>query len=146
MVKQFSLQTVLRLFCLLSVTQNGLKQEYFDHLRRVFVMCYGYQEIPTLINLQEAGLFRVKSKDVIDWNKLKREYRLITEEVKIDKPTEISYVYGGYAPLSIRFVEMLMEKEGFRNMPNCKCFQADCARVETDPRALDLPAQREGIL
>lgn len=66
--------------------------------------------------MQEAGLFRVKSKDVIDWQKLKKEFSLITEEVNIANPTNISYVYGGYAPLSIRFIEILFEKEGFKNM------------------------------
>ena len=51
MVKQYRIETILRLLCLLSVTQNGLKPEFFDHLRRVFVMCYGYPEVATLINL-----------------------------------------------------------------------------------------------
>lgn len=58
----------------------------------------------------------MKGKDTIDWNKLKKEFQLITEEVKIDRPTEISYVFGGYAPLSIKFIEMLIEREGFKNM------------------------------
>jgi len=42
MVKQTRIETILRLMCLFSVTQSGLKQEQFDHLRRVFLMCYGY--------------------------------------------------------------------------------------------------------
>lgn len=58
MVKGVKIETIYRLLCLLSVTQNGLKQEFYDHLRRCVVMCYGYQEVATLINLAEAGLFR----------------------------------------------------------------------------------------
>jgi hypothetical protein len=33
--------------------------------------CYGYQEFATLLNLQEAGLFRKNGKDLIDLKKLK---------------------------------------------------------------------------
>lgn len=72
MVKGVKIETIYRLLCLLSITQNGLKQEFYDHLRRCVVMCYGYQEIATLVNLAEAGLFRQKGKDTIDWNKLKK--------------------------------------------------------------------------
>ena len=43
----------------------------FDSLRRVFIMNYGYQEIVTLMNLQDSGLLRLKDKKApgyIDWN------------------------------------------------------------------------------
>ena len=120
MIKQFDKHTIARLLCLLSVTQNGLKQEFFDHLRRLYVWCYGYQEINTLINLQEAGLFKVKGKEQIDWKKLKTKFSLISEEVNIANPNDIAYVYGGYAPLSIRFIEQIFNNKGFARMGDCK--------------------------
>ncbi len=70
MVKQTKIETVLRLLCLFSVTQSGLKQEQFDHLRRVFLMCYGYQEVATLCNLQDSGILRVRDKG-FDWSDIK---------------------------------------------------------------------------
>ena len=56
---------------LLSVTRSGFDQKDFDYIRRTFAMCYGYQEIPTLMNLQDARLLRLKDK-TYDWTKIKR--------------------------------------------------------------------------
>jgi len=70
MVKQTKIETILRLLCLFSVTQSGLKQKEFDHLRRVFLMCYGYQEVATLCNLQDSGILRVRDKG-FDWSDVK---------------------------------------------------------------------------
>jgi hypothetical protein len=61
---------MLRLLCLFSVTQSGLKEEHFNHLRRTFLMSYGYQEIATLCNLQDSGLLRVRDKQ-FDWKDVK---------------------------------------------------------------------------
>ena len=70
MIKQYDLATVLRLFILLSTTLSGLKQSEFDHLRRTLITCYGYQEIATLLNLQDSRLFKMRDKKM-DWNKIK---------------------------------------------------------------------------
>ena len=70
MVKQYDIFTILKLLVLLSTTNSGLKKEEFDHLRKTFIMCYGYQEITTLINLQDSKLFRVRDKRM-DWTKIK---------------------------------------------------------------------------
>ena len=51
MTKKYDMFTVLRLISLLSTTNSGLKQAEFDQLRRAFIMCYGYQEISTILNL-----------------------------------------------------------------------------------------------
>lgn len=51
MVRKYNMYTVLRLISLLSTTNSGLKQAEFDQLRRAFIMCYGYQEISTVLNL-----------------------------------------------------------------------------------------------
>ena len=61
----------MRLLCLLSVTQSGLKQDVFDGLRKFYIMNYGFQEVLTLMNLQDARLFRAKDKRM-DWSKLKK--------------------------------------------------------------------------
>ena len=45
--------------CLFSATQDGITKSHFDHLRRIFIMNYGYQEMITLTKLQEAGLFKL---------------------------------------------------------------------------------------
>lgn len=56
---------------MLSVVNNGLPKSDFDSMRLTFIRCYGYQEYATILNLQEAGLFRPKGNDLIDFKKLK---------------------------------------------------------------------------
>ena len=41
--------------CLLSLTQGGIARKYFDPLRREFLQSYGYEYLPLLSKLQEAG-------------------------------------------------------------------------------------------
>jgi len=43
-------------------------------------------------------------------------YTLIQEEVKIDKPESIHYVFAGLAPLSVRIIEMMFNAGGFNRM------------------------------
>jgi hypothetical protein len=42
MIKQYNRVKILRALVLLSLSQGGLQQKEFDHLRRCFVMNYGY--------------------------------------------------------------------------------------------------------
>ena len=54
MSKQLQINLILRVLCLLSITQSGLKKDDFNRLKRVLIMNYGYQEATTLAQLQEA--------------------------------------------------------------------------------------------
>lgn len=71
MIKQYNRDKILRLICLLSVTQSGLKTDLLDALRRFYIMNYGYSELITLMSLQEAKLLRQKDKR-FDWAKIKK--------------------------------------------------------------------------
>merc|ERR1712151_443532 len=70
-----------------------------------------------MMNMQDAKLFRVKDKKM-DWQKVKNEFKLINEEVKVDVPEDIHYVFGGMAPISVRLLERFVEKKGFANIGN----------------------------
>lgn len=52
----------------------------------------------------------------MEWAKLKKSYKLINEEVRISDPVDISYVYNGYSPLSVKFLEGIMMSHGFKGM------------------------------
>jgi len=78
-------------------------------------MCYGHQEIATVLNLQDSRLLRVKDKK-FDWNKVKSELNLINEEVKNDAPDSIHYVFGGLAPISVSMLVRMFEARGFTNI------------------------------
>ena len=81
MVKRYNKLEILRVLVLLSLTQGGFLQKDFDNLRRTFIMNYGYQEMITLMNLQDAGLIRVKEKkEVFNWDKIKDTFNLVSED------------------------------------------------------------------
>ena len=81
-------------------------------------MNYGYQEMVTLMNLQDAGLFRMKydkkQPEYFDWNwqKIKDTFNLIDEGMNRLSPSDISYVYNGYSPISVRLIEYFIEHKG----------------------------------
>jgi len=44
------------------------------------------------------------------FSNLRKTLRLIVDEVDEQKPDDIAYVYSGYAPLSIRLVQCIVQK------------------------------------
>jgi len=45
-----------------------------------------------------------------------RDFLIINEEVQLKNPTDYSYVYNGYSPLSVKIVDYLMTEKGFSNL------------------------------
>jgi hypothetical protein len=66
------------------------------------------------MKLQDAGLFKLKDKKAPgyfewNWNKIKEQFKLVNDEVNLLSPSDISYVYNGYSPISVRVIEMFLE-------------------------------------
>ncbi|RYR20855.1 hypothetical protein Ahy_B03g066091 isoform D [Arachis hypogaea] len=92
--KQEPLTTVLRLLILFFVTNYG----------RELLHSYGFEHITTLNNLEKAGLFK-KQESRSNQLTIKRALQLVVEDTDIANPNDISYVFSGYAPLSIRLIQ-----------------------------------------
>ncbi|KAF9594287.1 hypothetical protein IFM89_028944 [Coptis chinensis] len=102
--KQDPIVSVLRLLVLFSVTNSGIPKKTFDGLRRELLHSYGFEHMATLNNLEKAGLF--KRQDIKgNWQTIKRTLQLVPEDTDTSNPNDISYVFSGYAPLSIRLVQ-----------------------------------------
>jgi hypothetical protein len=108
--KQEPIESVLRLLILLSVTNNGLPKKHFDYLRRELLHSYGFEHMFTLSNLEKAGLV-TRQETKSNWQAIKKGLNLVPEENNDMSPTDISYVYSGYAPLSIRLVQNALKGE-----------------------------------
>lgn len=102
--KQEPLLNVLRLLILFSVTNSGLPKRNFDYLRRELLHSYGFEHMATLNNLEKAGLFR-KQESKSNWPIIKNDLQLIVEDTNTANPIDISYVFSGYAPLSVRLID-----------------------------------------
>ncbi|XP_031257335.1 vacuolar protein-sorting-associated protein 33 homolog isoform X2 [Pistacia vera] len=112
--KQEPLNKVLRLLILFSVTNSGLPKKQFDYLRRELLHSYGFEHMATLNNLEKAGLLK-KQESKSNWLTIKRALQLEVEDTDTANPTDISYVFSGYAPLSIRLVQNAV-RSGWRPM------------------------------
>ncbi|EPS70755.1 hypothetical protein M569_04003, partial [Genlisea aurea] len=110
--KQEPLADVLRLLILFSITNSGLPKKNFDYLRREILHSYGFEHIATLNNLEKAGLFR-RQDSKGNWLTIKRAFQLVVDNIDTANPNDISYVFSGYAPLSIRLIQQAI-RSGWR--------------------------------
>ncbi|KAG6009534.1 hypothetical protein E4U21_002170 [Claviceps maximensis] len=121
------LRETLRLLCIYSCISGGVKPKEFDQFRKLILHAYGYQHLLTLHNLEKlqlflsrtsplAGMIPMSGGNVVttgtktNYTYLRKQLRLIVDEVQEDNPNDIAYVYSGYAPLSIRLVQCVLQK------------------------------------
>ena len=138
------LEAVLRLLALMSATGGGVPKKHFDALRREILHTYGHQHIRTLTAMQDAGdscavdvcgctscktfccmangldctgpgLLRTQESSRGSFSAVKKALRLLVDDVDDRMPKDIAYTFSGYAPLSIRLVEVC-------HNPHCAIF------------------------
>lgn len=126
--REAPLRETLRLLCIYSCISGGIKPKDFDQFKRLILQGYGYQHLLTLNNLEKLQLFLSRSSPLAgmipmtggntgasgtktNYTYLRKQLRLIVDEVKEDDPNDIAYVYSGYAPLSIRLVQCILQKQ-----------------------------------
>lgn len=122
------LPTVLRLLCLESCVSGGLRPKDLDHFKRLILHAYGYQHLLTFEALEKMQLLHPRSAANVfllpnaiaggapagaktNYSYLRKALRLIVEEVNEQDPNDIAYVYSGYAPLSVRLVQCVIQKQ-----------------------------------
>jgi hypothetical protein len=118
------LKTVLRLLCLESCLSNGIRSRDLENFKRQILHAYGFQHILTLANLEKLGLLVPREshrgylnpiagaagQTATDWNAVRKGLRLWIDEVQEADPNDIAYVFSGYAPLSVRLVQCILQK------------------------------------
>ena len=125
--RETPLAAVLRLLCLESCLAGGIRQKDLDNFRTLILQAYGYQHILTLDALEKmqllvprasgnvfalpAGTSQSSTTTKTNYNYLRKVLRLIVDEVNEQDPTDIAYVYSGYAPLSVRLVQCVLQKQ-----------------------------------
>lgn len=117
--KQAPIVQVLRLLCLYSLVNNGLKPKQFEFFKKEILEAYGFEHIQTLDNLRRLGMLTKQVTTKNTYGLVRRSLSLIVDEVNEHKPNDISYVYSGYAPLSVRLVQCVVQrgKDGGRPGP-----------------------------
>jgi hypothetical protein len=117
------LPTILRLLCIESTVSNGVRPRDLENFKRSIIQGYGYQHLLTLSALEKMGLLipRVGGGLVgatagplgktTNYNAVRKNLHMIFDEVNESEPDDIAYVFSGYAPLSVRLVQCIVQKQ-----------------------------------
>jgi hypothetical protein len=93
----------------------------------MILQAYGYQHILTLDALEKLQLLLSRTSPMAtmipistsvastgtktNYTYLRKALRMIVDEVNEHDPNDVAYVYSGYAPLSIRLVQCILQKQ-----------------------------------
>lgn len=117
------LSTILRLLCIYSTFGNGLRARDFDIFRTAVIHAYGPQHLATLYSLEKMGLLTQRATGglvgtaaaqvgkITNYTAVRKNLHLIVDEVNESEPDDIAYAYSGYAPLSVRLVQCILQKQ-----------------------------------
>jgi vacuolar protein sorting-associated protein 33A len=141
------MQVVIRLLCLASITAGGIKAKTLENIKkevlqvRCFLPCdhgtlmavqaYGYSYLPLLLSLATPPLAillpnplpssapAAVSSAKYPYTSLRKSLRLLIDgDESLDElENDISYVYSGYAPISIRLIQCVAQKGGVLSNP-----------------------------
>lgn len=117
------ISTILRLLCLESTTNAGLRPKDLEAFKRAVIQAYGPQHILTLSALEKMGLLgtrggvglgsssaAAKPGSVTNYTPLRKTLKIWDDEVNEAEPNDISYTFSGYAPLSVRLVQSIIQR------------------------------------
>jgi vacuolar protein sorting-associated protein 33A len=121
--RDMPLSTILRLLCVYSCFAGGLRARDLDEFRHAVLHAYGPQHLLTLHNLEKMGLlitragagplgvgFSAAGKALTNYTQMRKSLCLIVDEVNESEPDDIAYVFSGYAPLSVRLAQCVLQK------------------------------------
>jgi len=117
-LKQAELTKILRLLCLQSLVDAGIKQVALETTKRNIIQAYGFQHLITLSNLERAGILK-RDGDKKAWENLNKHLKLINPDLKdLKDPEDASFAYEGYCPIIVRLVEQMFKKDGWSAIRN----------------------------
>ncbi|KAL8431140.1 hypothetical protein ACSSS7_005458 [Eimeria intestinalis] len=151
-----TLDEVYRLLCLASVVNGGIKPKHLEPLLHSIVQQHGLSELRRMAALHKVGLLReqpsvhtgkagASGMGVQRWKYVKEKCRLMVDEQQA--MNDIAYACSGYAPLSIRLLQLLHETSlGWRAIPDVLNSlwgpAMEIRQQQTTPKALLKPDQR----
>lgn len=122
--RDMPLKNVLRLLCLESCMNGGLRPRDLENFKRQVLQGYGHQHLLTFWALEKMELLQPRSSATAmllpasgaqagtktNYAYLRKNLRLVIEDVSEKDPNDVSYVYSGFAPLSVRLVQCVLQK------------------------------------
>ncbi|KZV65574.1 Sec1-like protein [Peniophora sp. CONT] len=125
------MQLVVRLLCLASLTAGGIKSKTLENIKRELLQTYGYSLLPTLLSLAAPPLGALLPNPLpptapAELTSLRYPYASLRKSLRLvidgdgsleELENDVSYVYSGYAPISVRLVQCVAQKGGVLSNP-----------------------------
>ncbi|KAJ7492146.1 Sec1-like protein [Mycena latifolia] len=154
------MQTVVRLLCLASITCGGIKIKALENLKREILQVHGYNFLPLLLSLASPSLgillpnpLPASSPPALVAAKypfvsLRKSLRLLIDdspEALDEVENDISFVYSGWAPISVRLVQCVAQKGGVLSNPAEKEKAAAASAADGKAQPSSIKAQAHPI-
>ena len=111
LAEQAPLMSVLRAAVLYSLTNGGVKPKPLEAFKRDLLQTYGYQHLSLLVALGRLVLLaKTPAGSAASFGSARKNLRLLVDDVDDAAPQDIAYVYSGYAPLSVRLVQVAAQR------------------------------------
>lgn len=126
--RQLNFRIPLRLLCLMSTINNGIKAKYLMPLKQQYLHSYGYKHLVTFHNLQKLGLLQEKAEEPVGvgqaprntFKQLSRLLKLVPKDpgfYDVQARKDMAYVFGGaYKPLSCAAVEYVVRNGTWKGL------------------------------
>ncbi|PPQ77028.1 hypothetical protein CVT25_014845 [Psilocybe cyanescens] len=147
------MQMVLRLLCLASLTAGGVKAKNLENIKREILQAYGYEYLPLLLSLAAPSLSVLLPNPLppstpssvaalkYPYVNLRKSLRLLIDdnpEALDEVENDISFVYSGYAPISVRLIQCIAQKGGVISNPAEKEKASNEANSTGDQKKLSI--------
>jgi|JI9StandDraft_2_1071091.scaffolds.fasta_scaffold795795_1 hypothetical protein len=99
------MEKLMRAMGLYSLVEKGVPKKTYKQICMDIVQCYGPESIVTLSNMAKLGLFCEQGASSSTFSEIRKELKLINEDpINHENPTDVSFAYGGYAPVCVKLV------------------------------------------
>ena len=121
---------ILKIICLESIIQGGIRYRIYDQIKKDFLNIYGYNNIFLWHNLEKMDILKTQDGNEY-YSVANSDLKLIYEEIDVNNPNDSSYAYDGYCPICIRLIEKAYKdgwgtiKETLKKIPGETDFPAD---------------------
>ena len=104
------LYKIIRILCIYSLINGGIKNKIFDQLRRDILNIYGFQEIFFLNNLEKMKMLKSYDSSNLFYYDINKRLKLIDDSVDLNNPNDAAYSFSGYCPILVRLIEKAISK------------------------------------
>nr|CCC46975.1 putative vacuolar sorting protein [Trypanosoma vivax Y486] len=107
--KSAPITEVFRLISLYSLANDGLKSKTYEFFKHILMLSYGIPYvIVALTCFEKCGLITIHKDKPATFSSVRKQFKLWDYNLDEKSPSDVSYAYSGYAPLSLRLLNELI--------------------------------------